>query len=76
MRVLYAKNGGALAVEAEKGASFDFLFQIAEKGRGEKCFNRDIQPVTELFDGCHGSAVVSSAYDVVHRGLGDTADGT
>ena len=30
MRVLYAKNGGALAVEAEKEASFDFLFQHIE----------------------------------------------
>lgn len=36
MRVLYAKNGGALAVEAEKEASFDFLFQHIEFRCGEE----------------------------------------
>ena len=42
MRVLYAKNGGALAVEAEKEASFDFLFQHIEFRCGEELTEGDL----------------------------------
>ena len=44
MRVLYAKNGGALAVEAEKEASFDFLFQHIEFRCGEELTEGDLKP--------------------------------
>ena len=46
MRVLYAKNGGALAVEAEKEASFDFLFQHIEFRCGEELTEGDLKTIT------------------------------
>ena len=45
MRVLYAKNGGALAVEAEKEASFDFLFQHIEFRCGEELTEGDLKTI-------------------------------
>ena len=48
MRVLYAKNGGALAVEAEKEASFDFLFQHIEFRCGEELTEGDLKTITKL----------------------------
>ena len=50
MRVLYAKNGGALAVEAEKGASFDFLFQHIEFRCGEELTEGDLKTITKLLN--------------------------
>ena len=49
MRVLYAKNGGALAVEAEKEASFDFLFQHIEFRCGEELTEGDLKTITKSF---------------------------
>lgn len=48
MRVLYAKNGGALAVEAEKEASFDFLFQHIEFRCGEELTEGDLKTIDLL----------------------------
>lgn len=50
MRVLYAKNGGALAVEAEKEASFDFLFQHIEFRCGEELTEGDLMTITKLLN--------------------------
>ena len=50
MRVLYAKNGGALAVEAEKEASFDFLFQHIEFRCGEELTEGDLKTITKLLN--------------------------
>ena len=50
MRVLYAKNGGALAVEAEKEASFDFLFQHIEFRCGEELTEGDLKTITKQID--------------------------
>lgn len=48
MRVLYAKNGGSLAVEAEKEASFDFLFQHIEFRCGEELTEGDLKTITSF----------------------------
>jgi len=50
MRVRYAKNGGALAVEAEKGASFDFLFQHIEFRRREELAEGNVKTITKLLN--------------------------
>ena len=50
MRVLYAKNGGALAVEAEKEASFDFLFQHIEFRRREELAEGNVKTITKLLN--------------------------
>ena len=47
MRVLYAKNGGALAVEAEKEAS---LFQHIEFRCGEELTEGDLKTITKLLN--------------------------
>ena len=52
MRVLYAKNGGTLAVEAEKEASFDFLFQHIEFRCGEELTEGDLKTITKLLNRC------------------------
>ena len=39
----------------------------------EKIFNGDPQPIAQLLDGGDSGAVVSSADDVIDRGLGDAA---
>ena len=50
MRVLYAKNGGALAVEAEKEASLDLLFQRIEFRRGEELTEGNVKTITKLLN--------------------------
>ncbi len=52
---------------------FDFLLQTEKQLRIEEILDRDPQAVAQLLDRCDGGAVVSSADNVVHRGLCDTA---
>ena len=54
-------------------ASLDFLLQRKEYVRIEEVLNRDPQSIAELLDRCNGSAVISSADDIVHGGLCNTA---
>ena len=55
------------------GVLFDFLFQTDKQLRIEEILDRDPQSVAQLFDRGDRGAVVSSADNVVHRGLCDTA---
>ena len=66
MRVLYAKNGGALAVEAEKEASFDFLFQHIEFRCGEELTEGDLKTITKLLNWfqCQGQFFDSNRYKI------------
>ena len=50
MRGLYAKNGGVLAVKAEKETSFDLLLQHIEFRRGEELAKGDVKAVAELLN--------------------------
>ena len=44
------KNGGALAVEAEKEASLDLLFQRIEFRRGEELTEGNVKTITKLLN--------------------------
>ena len=47
----------------------DLLFQIPEQFRVKEFLNRDSQTIAELLDRGYGGAAVSSADDIVDRGL-------
>ena len=53
--------------------SFELLLELLEQVGIEKLCDRDPQAVTELLDRGHRRAVVASADDIVHGGLGDAA---
>lgn len=42
----------------------------------EEILNGNTKPITQLFDGGDGRAVIAPANDIVHSGLGHTASGT
>lgn len=42
----------------------------------EEILNGNAKPVTQLFDGGDGRAVIAPANDIVHGGLGHPASGT
>lgn len=56
-----------------KHVLFDLLIQPIKHRGSKKIRKRDINTVTDLFDGRYGHAVVSPADDVVQGGLCDTA---
>ena len=62
-----------LANANSRATLFDFLFQTNKDFRMEELINRDTQSITQLFDGGHGSTVVSSTDTIVHSGLCHTA---
>ena len=53
----------------------NFLLQVVKDGSVEELPQGDVQSVAEFLDGGHGGAVISSADDVVERGLGYAAEG-
>ena len=52
----------------------DLLLQIPEQLRIKEVLNGDSQTIAELLDCGNGGAAVTSADDIVHSGLGHTAD--
>ena len=53
----------------------DLLLHVSEQGRVEEVLDGDAEAVTKLLDGGDGGAVVSTADNIVNRGLGDSAEG-
>ena len=54
--------------------SFHFRFYVLEEIIIEEINDRDPQAVAQLLERGNGSAVVSAADHIVHRGLRDAAD--
>ena len=52
----------------------DLLFQVSEQIRIKEVLDGDSQAIAELLDRGNGGAAVASADDIVHSGLGHTAD--
>ena len=63
----------AYATECRWVLLLNFLFQIPEQLRVEKVLNRDSQTIAELLDRRYSGTAVSSADDIVYRGLSHAA---